>query len=1200
MPGLKKTFGENPKGEYGTDRGGDDYYEVSHPSGHTIRSYSIPGVGSDYFSIHDMRGSEFENGKRVNHEVDGFVRPNKEEGKVTHEEMEKHLGDWVSENHPELKSEGSKTAGMFWLPPKFEPGDRVINFRGESSTVHSVYDSGHPGKSNKMKVIKDGETEPNIGLHNEQVYDHHPDAPAEQIERSERRINDAKNAHDAIDSAFTSVDQAHGADARWLLDNNPTGPSKYSSKTSGRKGEKGTDPMGMTDFHGAPICIDCVNADPKTFNDPTRIIQRNQLDMYRTDALPEQVRKTKKDPEGTGIGRGPAICDYCCQSLENTWDDTMPHLDALHSESSHKNAGRNGVTCPKCQRWFDLDDAPQDWYSHDCESGDSKSTAAKTAIWGTPEGGSDIVQGLIYGVPAGLFALDQGMKRVVNPIMDHIDRKKDQKRKEQRLQEEEETNSQNSANQDPRKASFKSAGEQAPYDTNCDHCGQPGATRSLKMDHTGYPKVDWHCDDCKDKTEDQRFEDIMKNGAAKRRYLEEHFRVSSADDPTMAYHDTVEDGPYKGETWLYHPKCVHEAGKDEETGWADKIKSNNGMSFRNLRTSYPEGADCSHCGDAITWARPHKTVECGNEDSPEDCIAPEEHMNDDEDHSVASLPAQNTGGDRAPHMNYYGSDMDLEQTKKDIVRSNAINDKLNGTNERRKKDEQELGGQINEAFSSPADKKKLDFLQSNPTGPTHLSARQVFASIGIDYDLFESVRPEPTKQEQGHANRHGSYPDSFYDRHWDAYDAAMGPSQASPQYGHTGSINDEVLDLHLTIGSTSMKVIASTPTHEISQEVKLIPPGTERYGIGGPHECRYCDDGTLATHQLMTVIKDKRPTPIPFGAAVSFVETCKDHLDKARDKEHTSSIAWLAKQGSLKTQSVGKQVCQTCRHSDDAHNVSTEWYCNPGEGGCGGNGVLSASVNKPYSTDHEDGCENPGAVEYNEGNEYCQGGGGRECICEGFANTKPKWSVDDEPQSSADDTDDDVYANPDDDDDSGFFNNLRTKSSQGEWHPNPSHLAAILQWTNDSLAVTASYESLSHPDASSMNESVKDMTCYECGEDYDAPSSNGMINSDECPNCGSDATYEKGKKNPFDEPFVYGSRKTASYDSLFHPDAADHSSVVPMTCYECEEDYDAPAWDGVVGADECPNCGSDATYQKGKKNTFAEDAREDRMAQDPR
>lgn len=183
-----------------------------------------------------------------------------------------------------------KTAGMFYLPPKFEPGDRVIDFRGEPGTIHSVRDSGHPGKSNKVRVISDGETEPNMGEYNESVYDHHPDAPAEQIERSERRINDAKNAHDAIDSAFTSVDQMHGADAKWLLDNNPMGPSKYSSKV---------------------------------------------------------------------------------------------------------------------------------------------------------------------------------------------------------------------------------AGEQAPYDTSCDHCGKPGAERYLRIDHTGYPKVDWHCNDCKDKTEDQRFEDIMKNGARK-------------------------------------------------------------------------------------------------------------------------------------------------------------------------------------------------------------------------------------------------------------------------------------------------------------------------------------------------------------------------------------------------------------------------------------------------------------------------------------------------------------------------------------------------------------------------------------------------------------------------------------------------------------------------------------------------------------
>jgi predicted nucleic acid-binding Zn-ribbon protein len=61
-----------------------------------------------------------------------------------------------------------------------------------------------------------------------------------------------------------------------------------------------------------------------------------------------------------------------------------------------------------------------------------------------------------------------------------------------------------------------------------------------------------------------------------------------------------------------------------------------------------------------------------------------------------------------------------------------------------------------------------------------------------------------------------------------------------------------------------------------------------------------------------------------------------------------------------------------------------------------------------------------------------------------------------------------------------------------------------------------------------------------------------------------------------------------------------NESVKDMTCYECGEDYDAPSSNGMIDSDECPNCGSDATYQKGKKNTFAEDTREDRMAQDPR
>jgi hypothetical protein len=67
------------------------------------------------------------------------------------------------------------------------------------------------------------------------------------------------------------------------------------------------------------------------------------------------------------------------EAMEGEWPDAKTEGN-IHSHAVHKNAGRNGVTCPKCQRWFDLDDAPQDWYSHpEVCSGDGKSTTAKTS-----------------------------------------------------------------------------------------------------------------------------------------------------------------------------------------------------------------------------------------------------------------------------------------------------------------------------------------------------------------------------------------------------------------------------------------------------------------------------------------------------------------------------------------------------------------------------------------------------------------------------------------------------------------------------------------------------------------------------------------------------------------------------------------------------------------------------------------------------
>jgi Zn finger protein HypA/HybF involved in hydrogenase expression len=114
---------------------------------------------------------------------------------------------------------------------------------------------------------------------------------------------------------------------------------------------------------------------------------------------------------------------------------------------------------------------------------------------------------------------------------------------------------------------------------------------------------------------------------------------------------------------------------------------------------------------------------------------------------------------------------------------------------------------------------------------------------------------------------------------------------------------------------------------------------------------------------------------------------------------------------------------------------------------------------------------------------------------------------------------------------------------------------------------TTDYDSLSHPDASSINESVKDMECYECGTNYDAPSSNGMIDSDECPNCGSDATYEVGKKNPFDEPFVYGSRKTAEDVDAEPFDTSndfDTESDVDTSVEDTDETFDVDLLNSVI------------------------------------
>jgi TfoX/Sxy family transcriptional regulator of competence genes len=123
-------------------------------------------------------------------------------------------GNGYSRSNPgESPNFSSRTAGgMGGKKPTFKPGDRVMDFRGESGTVHTVYPSRDPSKSHKVQVVYDGETEPSHPYY-EQVFQHHPDTE----DAVARMVDDAVPHEDAVRRAYSStngqiVDHCPGCD----------------------------------------------------------------------------------------------------------------------------------------------------------------------------------------------------------------------------------------------------------------------------------------------------------------------------------------------------------------------------------------------------------------------------------------------------------------------------------------------------------------------------------------------------------------------------------------------------------------------------------------------------------------------------------------------------------------------------------------------------------------------------------------------------------------------------------------------------------------------------------------------------------------------------------------------------------------------------------------------------------------------------
>jgi len=146
LAGLKKTFGENPKGKYGVDLGGEHYYEVFHPSGYTVRAYHKPELPYDFLDIADSNPRYDKNGNLKYEVIDNIFSTEKRP--LTHEGLQKDLVNWIKENRPDVKTESSRKIACLNCgcgDPMDDHGDP------KNITIDQCPSCGHRLNNNKKK-----------------------------------------------------------------------------------------------------------------------------------------------------------------------------------------------------------------------------------------------------------------------------------------------------------------------------------------------------------------------------------------------------------------------------------------------------------------------------------------------------------------------------------------------------------------------------------------------------------------------------------------------------------------------------------------------------------------------------------------------------------------------------------------------------------------------------------------------------------------------------------------------------------------------------------------------------------------------------------------------------------------------------------------------------------------------------------------
>lgn len=149
---------------------------------------------------------------------------------------------------------------------------------------------------------------------------------------------------------------------------------------------------------------------------------------------------------------------------------------------------------------------------------------------------------------------------------------------------------------------------------------------------------------------------------------------------------------------------------------------------------------------------------------------------------------------------------------------------------------------------------------------------------GLDEDLWDEVRPEPTKEEEAHNEEHGEYPDSYHERHDQAYNEAE--DRKAMEHEHEDQLDHDDPDLfrfqsnhgsnsalwkkHGTFGPVSLRQpIYATQSHVAKEHIQRF--------LGNPAETSWHEQ-TYGQVPRRDYLGDKHPLFVTHEGRVHAME----------------------------------------------------------------------------------------------------------------------------------------------------------------------------------------------------------------------------------------------------------------------------------------------------------------------------------------